>query len=321
MSGLISPSMLTRSRTVADPRWSPSGALLGWVDGYDGRSDVVVMPADGSSPPIVVTGDCGAGGGWAWVSDDELVVGAANGRLVLVSAEGGVIRELTQDHRAFSPSVSVRGEVAFSLERADACDIATVPLDGSAWPVRVSDASYAWDPAWSPDGRELAWHEWDLPAMSWDQSRIVVRDDDGKTRVVADAPACGQPRWSVDGKLAYIASNLLHVDGAPLLEESFEHAEPAWGPGARSYAWSPDGSELAWCRNEDGFGRLVIGKIGRKSARELSKGWHRGIAWGDDGIVCVRSGGVTPSQVVVLAPNGSARRTIARGPVGGFERT
>src|SRR3954465_11239808 len=98
--------MLVRSRTVADPRWSPSGARLGWVDGYDGRSDVVVATpgsgdGSGSGPPIVVPADGGGGGGWAWVSDDELVVGAANGHLVLVHADGGVVRELTRDGRAF----------------------------------------------------------------------------------------------------------------------------------------------------------------------------------------------------------------------------
>jgi dipeptidyl aminopeptidase/acylaminoacyl peptidase len=106
-----------------------------------------------------------------------------------------------------------------------------------------------------------------------------------------------------------------------VLPEPFEHAEPSWSAGQRSYAWSPAGDELAWCRNENGFGRLVIGAPDRKSARELSKGWHRGLDWGDVGITCVRSGAVTPSQVVVLAPNGSARRAIARGPVGGFEST
>ncbi len=70
-----------------------------------------------------------------------------------------------------------------------------------------------------------------------------------------------------------------------------------------------------------GFGRLVVGAPGRKSARELSKGWHRGLDWGEGGIVCVRSGAVTPSQIVVLAANGSGRRAVARGPVGGFEAT
>ena len=35
----------------------------------------------------------------------------------------------------------------------------------------------------------------------------------------------------------------------------------------------------------------------------------------------MRSGAVTPAQVVVLAANGSGRRALARGPVGGFEAT
>jgi dipeptidyl aminopeptidase/acylaminoacyl peptidase len=65
----------------------------------------------------------------------------------------------------------------------------------------------------------------------------------------------------------------------------------------------------------------VIASPDARSARELSKGWHRGLEWGAEGIVCVRSGAATPPQVVVLAANGSGRRTIARGPVGGFEAT
>ena len=111
------------------------------------------------------------------------------------------------------------------------------------------------------------------------------------------------------------------TNASAVIAENHEHAEPAWGPGQRSYAWSPDSTELAWCRNEDGFGRLVIATPGKRSARELSKGWHRGLDWGAGGIVCVRSGAVTPPQIVVLAANGSGRRALARGPVGGFEAT
>ena len=36
---------------------------LAWVDSFDGRTDLVVAPADGAAPPIVVTADCGVGGG------------------------------------------------------------------------------------------------------------------------------------------------------------------------------------------------------------------------------------------------------------------
>lgn len=324
--------MVARSASVADPRWSPSGRRLGWTVAHDGRADVVVAPADGSGPPVVATADTGVGGGWCFASDDELVVAGADGRLYAVPAAGGPPRPLTHDGRAAAPAVSARGEVAFVCERPQACDVAVVPLDGSQWPRRVSAADYAWDPAWSPDGRLLAWHEWDLPAMPWDGSRIVVRDADGRAAPVAGGTdvAVGQPRFSPRGdRLAFVCDAhgwatvwTCTPDGAdaePVLREACEHAEPAWAPGQRSYAWSPAGDALAWCRNESGFGRLVVAAPGARSARELSKAWHRGVDWGTAGIACVRSGAVTPPQVVVLAANGSARRVVARGPVGGFE--
>ena len=170
--------------------------------------------------------------------------------------------------------------------------------------------------------------------MSWDASRVVVRDDSGAAKAVAggDAISASQPRFSPRGdRLAFVSDAqgypivwTADPDGGnaePALREKHEHAEPAWGPGQRSYAWSPDGEQIAWCRNENGFGRLVIATPGSRSARELSKGWHRGLDWGEPGIACVRSGAVTPGQVVVLAANGSGRRAVARGPVGGFEST
>ncbi|MCU1467347.1 MAG: dipeptidyl aminopeptidase/acylaminoacyl peptidase [Actinomycetia bacterium] len=320
--------MLSRSRSVSGPRWSPAGDRLAWIESFDGRADVVVGSVDPggelSGPSVVVTAECGVGGGFDWADDDVLVVAAADGRLALVHAGGGVERFLTRDGHAIAPVVSARGEVACAIERDDACDIATLPLDGSAWPERVSLADYAWDPEWSPDGGALVWQEWDLPNMPWHASRLVRRDAPGeKSSVFAAEGACSQPRFSPDGsRLAWVSDGRLIVDGEAIDgQQEHECAEPAWSPRQRSFAWSPASDELAWCRNESGFGRMVIGAPGRKSARELSRGWHREIGWGERGIVCVRSGAVTPPQVVVLAPNGSARRAIARGPVGGFERT
>jgi dipeptidyl aminopeptidase/acylaminoacyl peptidase len=95
--------------------------------------------------------------------------------------------------------------------------------------------------------------------------------------------------------------------------ERHEHAEPAWGAGQRSYAWSPDGTRLAWCRNEDGFGRLVVAPVGgREATVDVARGWHRTLDWGPTGIAAVRSGARTPPTVVVFDPADGTRREMMR---------
>jgi len=334
------PAAVARTRTVAEPRWSPDGSMLGWIEAFAARADLVVAPADGSRPPLVLTPDTGTasvgaygGGVWCWASADEVVFAAPDGRLLATSTDGGEPRPLTRDGRAFAPTATPGGSIAFGLEQPDACDVALVPRDASSWPVRASTgADFAWDPAWSPDGEHLAWHEWDLDAMSWERSRIVVASDGAARVLTGPDGAVGQPRYSPDGRrLAYVcdATGWWNVwvadrdgnDARPVLEEPHDQAEPAWGPGQRSFAWSPDGTHLALNRNEAGFGRLVVVPVDDPdvAAFELSRGWHHALEWGPEGIVCVRSGARTPPQVAVLDPASGARRVVARGAPAGIE--
>ncbi len=347
----VTAAMIARSRTVAEPRWSPGGGLLAWIDGFDGRYDLVVARSDGTLPPAVVTSEVGlapvggyGGGAWSWAGDDSLVLAAADGRLLLVRADGsGLVRVLSRDGTALAPAVSPDGtRAAFVCERDDACDIAVVPLDGSAWPQRASRADFAWDPAWSPDSRRVAWHEWDLPAMPWEASRIAfadVADVAGgplaAPRVVAGAStsarvAVGQPRFSPDGaRLAYVTDSsgmtnvvVARADGSRpsrLRAEDYDHAPPSWSPGLRTFAWSPDSGSLVYARNEQGFGRLVRASRRGTATVELGKAFHTGLDWSEHGVVAIRSGAVTPPRVVVVDPQSGTRRTLARGPVGGFE--
>jgi dipeptidyl aminopeptidase/acylaminoacyl peptidase len=328
------------------------------VAGSGPRADVVVASADGSAPGVV-TAEAGAasigsygGGVWCWVGFDHLAVVDSDGRLVLVPSAGGPVRVLSDQGRAAAPAASPDGAaIAFVLERDDACDVVVVPVVGGASggrgssgrgssgggsspsvPVPVSHADYAWDPAWAPDGSALAWHEWDLTGMSWDESRIVVADPDGsRATVVAggEGTSVGQPRFSPDGgALAYVSDatgwwNVWVADAAghgaaPLLAEELEHAEPAWGPGQRSFAWSPDGAAVALCRNEGGFASLVVtGRTGTSHA--IAKGWHHGLDWGGGGIVAVRSGARTTPAVTVVDPAKGDRRVLACGAPVGFE--
>jgi dipeptidyl aminopeptidase/acylaminoacyl peptidase len=343
----VTAAMVARSRGLAAPRFSPDGRLLAWIETIAGRSDIVVAPSDGSAPPVVVTADAAASpfGGFTWAGHDltrgsggvpQIVYAAPDGRLVAIPATGGPLRVLSPDGEAAAPAVSADGRrIAFVLERDDRCDIAVVPADGSAWPAKVSTgADWSFDPAWSPDGRTLAWHEWDFPDMPWDASRIVLREVEGLTpagpaRVVAGGEggvACGQPRFSPGGALAYVcdATGWMNVwvggpegeGGKPLHEEPAEHAEPTWGAGQRSYAWSPDGSAVAFCRNEGGFGRLVVASLSGE-ARAIRKGWHHFLDWSGARIAAIRQGGVTPPSVAWTDfRDPSVRRVLASGGPG-----
>jgi dipeptidyl aminopeptidase/acylaminoacyl peptidase len=131
-----------------------------------------------------------------------------------------------------------------------------------------------------------------------------------------------QPRFSPDGRaLAYLSDeggwlNLTVLDLASgtteVLAEEHEHGGPTWGPGQRSFAWAPDGTSLVVARNEDGFGALVRWVPGGDTT-QLGRAIHAGLSWVGDRVAAVRTGGRTPTQIVVY--EGEERRTVAVGPV------
>jgi dipeptidyl aminopeptidase/acylaminoacyl peptidase len=300
---------------VAEPRWSPDGATLGFVAAVDGAPALFVGDRTQS-----VAGT--RGGTWAWVDRERVVVVDGDGRLVVTTLEGGAVARISGvQGRPAAPAVSPDGtRVAFVDETDDGCVIAVAPLDGSG-PAHVISrgADYSWDPAWSPVGPFVAWHEWDFPAMPWDASRIVIAGvDGGPPRVAAGrhgGESVGQPRFAPVGaaRLAYVSDQRGWANVTVVGSEQHEHAEPTWSAGQRSFAWSPDGRRVAWCRNEAGFGRLVIAYEDRATAAaDVAKGWHRGLDWGPRGIAAVRSGARTPPAIVVVDPRTGSRVDVAR---------
>jgi dipeptidyl aminopeptidase/acylaminoacyl peptidase len=232
---------------------------------------------------------------------------------------------------AAAPAVSPDGRwVAYTVDQHH---VAMTAIDGSVWPVRLSGgADFCFDPAWSPDSSTVAWHEWDVPNMPWDSSRIAASSvtTPGKVTLLAgrDGVQVQQPRFAPDGSaIAYLSDErgwlvlwVASPDGsgaATLLAEQFEHGDPSWGLGQRSYAWSPDGTKIAFNRNEGGFGRLNIIDVASGEVSAVARAVHGGLSWVGDRIAALRSGARTPNQLVVYRDG--TPTPVARGPVAGFE--
>lgn len=347
--------MIARSHSVGEPRWSPSGNWVGWLDSWDSRTDLLLTPRDATQPPTVVTADfpvtsAGAygGGGWCWLTEDLVVVAGADGRLAVLRADGGgVVSVLSTGGSTFAPVACADGSrVAFCWEQDDACDVMVMAADGSGSAICLSSADYAWDPAWSPDGATVVWHEWDLAEMSWQSSRIAYAPASGLGPVVvidgaavgesggSSRVAVGQPRFSPDGvSLAWVSDRggwwnvwVSGVDGSgarPLRIEANDHAAPSWGPGQRTFSWSPDSESIAFERNENGYGRLVVASLDGTQTADVGKAFHSGLDWRGSMLLATRSGAKTPQQIVTYDfSNGyssDTRRTLARGAVAGFE--
>ena len=344
--------MCARGRVVAEPRLSPDGSSVAFAVTADGRGSIVVVPAVGG-PELVITAQppslpmaAYGGGVFDWLpGSDALVYVGADGLLYHQRLAGGPPRVIVADGPIAAPAVSPNGASVAYVK--DGRDVGVASLaEKPPWPVRLSaGADFALDPSWSPDGLSVAWHEWDVPAMPWDDSRIVVAPADGTGKPVpvpvtvrvpgADEAqtAVSQPRFAPDGSLGFLcdakgwlnlwAADAGTTDSRALLTEAAEHGGPSWGPGERSYAWSPDARRLVFCRNEGGFGRLCVLDVASREVRELDRSFYHGLSWAAGNIAGIRSGAKTPNQIVVLEADssdaGSAPRVVARGPVAGFE--
>ncbi len=346
------PAMVVAGRTIADPRLSPDGtAVVAHVRDGAGPLLVCIELGDGErvapGPEMVIVFDPSVvgshpfgGGSWNWFPDSRSVVYVASPGLFRSSRTGGPGQLLAVPPEGTwfaSPAVSPDGlRIAVIVENDDSQSVAVVDLEreGTVEIVLPGDPGvFCMDPAWSAAGA-LSWHQWEAPCMPWDRASIATRHGDGSVTVIADgAPA--QPQWSPDGtRVGYLADvssgwRNVCVDGQAVVSggtgEPYEHGTPSWGSGQRSWCWSPDGTGVAFVRNEQGFARLCVADAATGAVTELGKAWHIGLSWsrtsrGRQRIAAIRTGGVTPPQLVVYDLAGDpVRTTVARGPVGGWE--
>ena len=128
------------------------------------------------------------------------------------------------------------------------------------------------DPAWSPDGRTIAFVRWrpGRPIGSIAEAIYVVKADGSGLRNLTPKPvgAYAAPAWSPDGrKLAFVSDRdgnsevyVMNADGSgqrSLTRNPAYDADPAWSPDGRKIAFvsNRDGSYGVYVMNADGSGQ------------------------------------------------------------------
>ena len=314
---------------LTEPRLSPDGAFVIYARSTAGVANLVVHHFDGSTDenlavlPALRPGRGMGGGAWTFSADGRAVVYvAADGNLWQQVIGGGAAVALTDhgpDRSASGPCVSRDGRNAVFI--LDLAEVHTVDIStGQTRRLDDGSADFCMDPFVDELG-VVRWMAWNVPDMAWDASRIQYGDLEGTAATPSsDAPSQScvqQPRVLPNGMPIAVRDDYgwlnVWVGDQPLVEEPFEHAGPSWGPGQRSYDWSPDGRFVAVARNEAGFGRLCVIELATAQVTEVARGVHGQLSWQGSRLAAVRTGARTPTQVVVYDTDTWARTTVAIG--------
>lgn len=339
----ITPELCVAGRDLTEPRPSPDGRCVAFVARWGAETAVMVVPVGGGPERQLTLGvrpaaGRGLGGGcFAWLPDSSGVVYVArDGGLWVQHLDGSDVRRLTDhgDRSVEAPAVAPDGRwVVYVVDQAEVWRVPVRTRAGETGPgeaQRLDDgtADFCFDPF--ADHDSVRWQAWNVPDMPWDAARTEIVRLDASGQVVSRDTRTGrgaiqQPRTLGDGTPVEVRDDTgwlnVWLDDAPLVDEPVEHAGPSWGMGQRSYAESPDGTMLAFTRNEQGFGRLCVLDRSTGVVEAIARGVHGQLGWTGDHLVALRTGARTPTQVVAYHVEGHTdegmvwgRQVLAVGP-------
>ncbi len=265
----ITPDLIAAAITLSSPQWDSDGQTLLWKERRSGKGVLMAQPL--GEAPCEISGDCnvsggvGYGGGDFTVREGVAIFAAKNGRLYRRDLGYGQPRPITPAFGSLaSPAISPCGKWVMFVHTYQGQDvIALVDAEGKTWPRKlVEGADFYMQPVWHPDGKALAWVEWDHPNMPWDGCRLMLGAFDAQKLAVRDIQHLAgdedtpvlQPAFSPDGRHLSFIQNQGEWDQLILrdLKEGTRKTlikdasllKPAWVQGVCVQAWAPDGEAL-----------------------------------------------------------------------------
>lgn len=336
--------LVTSGRELTEPRLSPDGARLAFVQRWRGSAAVVQIELDDlpaterllTTSPDPAPGRGLGGGCFTWSPDGGgIVYAAADGELW--SVRDAAVERLTSHGRVCRAPATHRPTPGhpggFVVYVVDECEVwLTSPTaqssDGEATHRRLDDGrhEFCFDPAVSPDGHTVSWQAWNPPDMPWDAAERVdcVLDTGTISTWRPRDGAVQQPRFAPDGAPTCVHDGTgwlnVHV-GDHRLDEQLEHAGPSWGMGQRSYEVLRSGA-IAVTRNESGFGSLCLSSPDSRHVEHVGRGVHGHLTAAGHRLAAVRSGARTTPQLVVydhVEHPTRTRRIVAHAAAAGWD--
>jgi len=308
-------------RELSEPRLSPDGRRLAYIRSSPtsntvepgrgtstGPTDTRIIvrglgeTTEGLFSPWQVRSARSLGGGcFEWLPDGSGIAAVTRiGELRLWTFDGGehLLVEPHDGRTISAPAFDSSGtRLAYVVDQSEIHMFDLMTKERR----RLDDGAFEFviDPVWWKD--QFVWHAWTPPDMPWNQSCLAGERDLVRGQ---DSAQFQQPQVSLDGTLlGWLddASGWLNVvvDGEGRVDEVFEHGGPTWGERQRSWCFDDSGRRVAFVRNENGFGRLCTFDFDTGCTEEKAKAVHGQLSWRGDSLAAIRTGGKTPTQIVV----------------------
>nr|MBN1229847.1 protein kinase [Anaerolineae bacterium] len=225
-----------------EPDWSPDGSQIAFESRRAGNMDIFVMGVEGDDL-IQITDGIQHERHPDWSPDGQLLVyeagSGSESELYIVPVNGGEPQQLTyNDSSDQAPQFSPTGQsIALMTDSRGKWEIAVLlyPVGGAA---RMYDCPAAGCrfPAWSPDGRFIAFHTMDQ------EGRVgtiwVLNVSSGESEELIPLHGSSRPAWSADGDMLFFTNTA--AGRSDLMAYSFEQQQIYRLESIEDPTYSPD---------------------------------------------------------------------------------
>ena len=173
-------------------------------------------------------------------------------------------------------------------------------------------------PAWSPDGRQIAFLSQALSNGNFGEVAVINADGSGEKRLTDNGGWNYGVSWSPDGQRLVFGSRQsgtwqLYTAAA----DGQEQALLETGGGGNAPAWSPDGRRIAFTSDRTGQDHIYVVVVSDSHVQRLTSGesHNDNASWSPDGKqIAFTSDRAGTSEIYVMQADGSGARNLTANP-------